>query len=148
MSERTFLQFRVGPSTFGLAAASVVEIIRVVAPTPVPDPSPDLLGVINLRARLVPVFDLCRSLSLGERPIALRMYIVVADVGDDTLGVLVDDVLDVAVVPESDVRVSRAIVGMRSFASAVARVGDEMVTLLELAPLLERLPSPARLSES
>jgi purine-binding chemotaxis protein CheW len=141
MSERTFLQFRVGPTAFGVGVTSVVEIIRIVALAPVPDAARDLLGVINLRGRVVPVFDLCRSLDLGVRPLSLKMYIVIVEVGGETIGVVVDDVLDVTSVPDDQVRASRAVGGGRTFAAAVARVDDEMVTLLNLEPLLDRMPT-------
>src|SRR4029079_5906370 len=98
MIERTFLQFQVGSSAFGLPVSHVVEIVRVVAFSPVPSPSPNLLGLVNLRGRMVPVFDLCRALGLGDRPLSLRMYVVITEAAGETVGVLVDDVNDVVTV--------------------------------------------------
>src|SRR5262245_58327003 len=115
MSERTFLKFSAGPTSFGLHATDVVETIRVVAISPVPTGAKDLLGVINVRGKVIPVFDLCRTLDLAERPISLRMYIVIASVGRDTLGILVDDVLDVVTVPSEEYQVSRAVTGPESY---------------------------------
>lgn len=145
MVERTFLQFRAGNSTFGLPVTSVIEIIRVVALTPVPDPAPDLLGVVNLRGRVIPVFDLCRTLALGDRPLTLRMYIVIAEAGPEALGLLVDDVIDVTTVPVDNFQVSRALAGADSFTAGVARVGSDMLTILNLGPLLDRTPHVERL---
>lgn len=147
MSERTFLQFRAGPSVYGLAVTNVVEIIRVVAFTPVPDPAPDLLGMINLRGRIIPVFDLCRSLQTAVRPLSLRMYIVIADVDGDAVGVVVDDVLEVVTVTDDEFHGSRAM-GGSNFTAGVARVGGEMLTILNLAPLLDRAPVEGRAHES
>lgn len=148
MRELTFLQFRAGGSTFGVAVASVVEIVRVVAPTPVPDAPPDLLGVIDMRGRVVPVFDLCLSLRIATRPISLRMYIIVVEVESETLGILVDDVLDVATVGAHGFQDSKALTYGTSFTFGIARVGAEMVTILNFAPLLDRTPSGAIASES
>lgn len=147
MSARTFLKFRSGPSVYGLPVTSVVEIIRVVAFAPVPDPAPDLLGMINLRGRVIPVFDLARSLQLGERPLSLRMYVVVADVEGEAVGVVVDDVLDVVSVPEDGFHVSRALAGGTTFTAGVARLGTEMLTILNLSPLLDRAPTGAPVHE-
>lgn len=148
MSERTFLQFRAGSSTFGVAVTSVVEIVRVVAPTPVPDAPPDLLGVVDLRGRVVPVFDLCKSLKIANRPISLRMYIIIVAVERETIGILVDDVLDVATVAEDGYQDSRALTYGNSFTAGIARVGLEMVTVLNFAPLLDRTPTGAIASET
>jgi chemotaxis signal transduction protein len=140
MSERTFVQFRAGDSVYGLAVASVVEIIRIAALAPVPDPAPDLIGMLNVRGLAVPVFDLYRSLHGVERPLSLRMYIVIVEVEDEPLGVVVDDVLGVVTVATEHFRTSRALASENTFTSGIARVGSEMLTVLNLAPLLDRTP--------
>jgi len=147
MAERTFVQFQAGQSVYGLPVTSVIEIIRLVALAPVPDPAPDLLGMINLRGRVIPVFDLCRSLHAEQRPLSLRMYIVIADVGGEALGVVVDDVLDVVSVHDDEFQVSRALGGANTFAAGIARIGAEMLTILNFAPLLDRAPSDAGAAE-
>jgi purine-binding chemotaxis protein CheW len=138
MSERTFLKFSAGPTSFGLHATDVVETIRVVAISPVPTGAKDLLGVINVRGKVVPVFDLCRTLGLAERPISLRMYIVIASVGGEAIGILVDDVLDVVTVPADEFQISRAVSGPESYTAGVVRAGDALLTVLDLRPFLER----------
>lgn len=140
MTERTFLQFRVADSVYGIPVTGVIEIIRIVAFQPIPNPTPDLLGMINLRGRIIPVFDLCRTLGLEDRPLSLRMYIVLADVAGEALGVVVDDVLDVVAVPADQYQVSRALGGVDSFTAGVARVASDLLTVLNLAPLLDRAP--------
>jgi purine-binding chemotaxis protein CheW len=138
MSERTFLKFSVGPTCFGLLATDVVETIRVVAISPVPAGARDLLGVINVRGKVVPVFDLCRTLELADRPISLRMYIVIASVGGEAIGILVDDVLDVVTVPSGEFQVSRAVSGPDSYTAGVVRAGNALLTVLDLRPFLDR----------
>ena len=138
MSERTFLQFRVAGSVYGLPVACVVEIIRIVECQPVPNPAPDLIGMINLRGRVIPVYDLGRSLGLGERPMSLRMYVIIAEVEGEALGVLVDDVVDVVTVADAEFQVSRVLAGADSFAAGVARVGPDLLTVLNLGPLIDR----------
>jgi purine-binding chemotaxis protein CheW len=147
MTERTFLQFRVADSVYGIPVTGVVEIIRIVGFQPIPNPAPDLLGMINVRGRIIPVFDLCRSLGIGERPLSLRMYVVIADVAGEALGVVVDDVLDVVAVPADQYQVSRALGGGDSFAAGVARLGSDLLTVLNLAPLLDRAPVEASQQE-
>jgi purine-binding chemotaxis protein CheW len=133
---------------FGLPVTNVVEILRLAALSQVPNAAPDLLGLLNLRGRVIPVFDLGRSLGLGSRPLALRMYIIIAEVGDEALGIVVDDVLDVVTVPPEDFQLSRVLVTPNSFTAGVARIGAEMLTVLDLEPLLDRTPQDATVPES
>jgi purine-binding chemotaxis protein CheW len=148
MGERTFLKFSAGPSTFGLQVTDVIETIRVVAIAPVPSATRDLLGVVNVRGNVIPVFDLCRTLELSERPLSLRMYIVIASVEGEPLGILVDDVLDVVTVPMDRFQISRAVTGPDSFTAGVVRIGDELLTVLDLAPLVDRASHAAPPVES
>lgn len=137
MQETTFLKFRVERAAYGLPVVQVEETIRVVALTPVPAHVPGLLGVLNLRGRVIPVFDLCVVLELPTRPLSLRMYIVIASVGGEAVGLLVDDVLDVVSVPASQYQLARSLGVASSFTAGVARVGESMLTILSLSPFLE-----------
>jgi purine-binding chemotaxis protein CheW len=144
MSEKTFLQFRAGPAVYGLPVTEVIEIIRIVAISPVPSQHPDLVGMINLRGRVIPVFDLYLALAGQSRPLSLRMYIIIADVAGEAVGVLVDDVLDVITVPSEQFQVSRALSGGASYTSGVARSNTQLLTILNLVPFLDRAPAVAR----
>jgi purine-binding chemotaxis protein CheW len=132
------LQFRSGTSVYGLPVTDVIEIIRIVALSSVPSPLADLVGMINLRGRVIPVFDLCRALGHGERPINLRMYIIIIDVGGEAIGIVVDDVLDVITIPEDQFQISRALAAAESFTAGVARAGVNLLTILNPAPFVQR----------
>lgn len=140
MSDRTFLHFRSGSETYGLPAGRVVQIIRIVACTPVPNSAPELLGLVNLRGRVLPVFDLNRALHGQDRPLSLRMYVVITEVDGEPLGVVVDDVLDVVTVPEDQYQSSRALSADAPFSDGVARVGSQIFTVLNLSPLIDGRP--------
>jgi chemotaxis signal transduction protein len=141
MSERAFLKFRVGPAVFGLPVAEVAEVVPIVAFAPATHPSPDLLGLIDLRGRILPVFDLCRTLDLGERPLTLRMRIVVAEDAGEAIGLLADEVLDVVTVPAASVRAATA---ADPFAAGEVRAGGELWTVPSLRPFLDRAPAARR----
>ena len=140
MRDRTFLQFRSGPETYGLPAERVVQIIRIVAVTPVPNSAPELLGLVNLRGQVLPVFDLNRALHGVDRPISLRMYVVITEVDGEPLGIVVDDVLDVVTVPDEQFQSSRALSADAPFSAGVARIGALILTVLNLSPLFVGRP--------
>ncbi|MBI5891584.1 MAG: chemotaxis protein CheW [Nitrosomonadales bacterium] len=56
-----------------------------------PGSSPWLLGLINLRSNLVPVFDLRQLFGLPQRDVAAPQLVLVLDQGDKAVGLLIDD---------------------------------------------------------
>ncbi|MFT3710139.1 MAG: chemotaxis protein CheW [Archangium sp.] len=94
-----FLTFTLGNEAFALDILKVQEIKSWVAITPLPNTSPDVRGVINLRGAVVPVVDLRRRFSMPDAELTKYSVIIVARVAEKTVGLLVDavsDVLDVA----------------------------------------------------
>ncbi|MBC7789316.1 MAG: chemotaxis protein CheW [Anaerolineae bacterium] len=90
------LSFRVGNEMFAIDLACVEEAVESDAVHAVPDMPEAMLGFIELRGRLVPVFSpsnvLCAQLS-GTDGVTLLMRS-----GDRRVGIAVDDVEDVIVV--------------------------------------------------
>lgn len=60
------LRCTIGKGQYLLPLTKVLEIIRYVTPTPVPQTPPWVSGVMNLRGRVVPVMDL--AVKFGEAP--------------------------------------------------------------------------------
>ena len=60
------LRCQIGRGQYLLPLNKVLEIIRYVTPTPVPQTPPWVSGVMNLRGRVIPVMDL--AVKFGEVP--------------------------------------------------------------------------------
>ena len=97
-----YLTFMLGPEEYGLPVLKVREIIRALDVTRVPQVPDHVLGVVNLRGRVIPVIDLRRKLGLPYEPPTERTCIVVADVALASstvmMGVVVDSVSEVLTV--------------------------------------------------
>ncbi|MEO8500956.1 MAG: chemotaxis protein CheW [Vicinamibacteria bacterium] len=59
----SMLRCRIGQGQYLIALTKVLEIIRYVTPTPVPQTPPWVSGVMNLRGRVIPVIDLAVKFS-------------------------------------------------------------------------------------
>jgi len=129
-----------GGEEYGLPIEHVREIVRFTEPRPVASDVPWMRGVISLRGRLVPVHDLATRLGVvtspaggrlrapqGETPIprGANAKLVIVDMGDEPVGVLVDDVVEVLRVEESQLE------PVPSGEGRIARVGDRLVLLLD-----------------
>lgn len=81
---------RVGGRQVGLAVDSLVEVIELAAPFPVPSATPALRGLIPVRDRLVPVLHLGAALDGGACPDRLGEMAVIATIDERTIGLEVD----------------------------------------------------------
>lgn len=68
-------------ATLGLPAADVIEVARAVAVTLVPGCPPSVEGVVNVRGRACPVYDLRARFGLRPRPVARDEHLVIANAG-------------------------------------------------------------------
>src|SRR5215472_10705164 len=104
---RQYLTFTVGASAFGIAIASVKEIIEYRAPTEVPMMPAYMRGIINLRGRVLPVIDLAIRFARSRSSETRRTCIVILEVREQNeqhdIGVVVDAVSAVVEIADADV---------------------------------------------
>ena len=105
--EGKYLTFELAREEFGIAILTVKEIIGMMAITPIPRTPSWVLGVINLRGKVIPVADLRRKFGMESRAFDERTCMVVVEVNarDELLsiGLVVDSVNEVANVLDKDV---------------------------------------------
>jgi purine-binding chemotaxis protein CheW len=96
---QSFVVFRLGGEGYALEVMRVQEVLDMQALTEVPGGPRFLLGVINLRGHVVPVYDLRMSFGLPKDTRQTRapcVLIVESTLGSDQItGLLVDRVSDV-----------------------------------------------------
>jgi purine-binding chemotaxis protein CheW len=86
--------FRVGPQEFAFDILQIQRILRYEAPSPLPR-APDFLeGVVPYAGGAVPVVDLRKRFEV-EASIREETRLMVLDLGDQRVGVLVDEVREV-----------------------------------------------------
>jgi chemotaxis protein histidine kinase CheA len=84
------LLVRIGDRQVALVVGSLVEVIELAAPFPVPSATPALRGLIPVRERLVPVLHLGAALDGVVCPDALGEMVVIATVDERMIGLEVD----------------------------------------------------------
>ena len=86
--------FRVGGQEFAFDILQVERILRYVAPAPLPKAPEFLEGVVPYEGGAVPVVDLRKRFELTA-PIREETRLMVLELGDQRVGVLVDEVREV-----------------------------------------------------
>ncbi|MFM8706131.1 MAG: chemotaxis protein CheW [Planctomycetia bacterium] len=90
--------FLVGSHRFAIPSSSVAEVQHASGVTAVPLAPDAVAGLIHLRGRIAPVIDMRRRLAIGGDGKAARDLLVM-ELDDDLYALLVDEVLDVELIP-------------------------------------------------
>lgn len=99
-----FLTFLLDDQEYGLEIFKIREIRGYAPITPIPNVPPHVRGVMNLRGTVLPVVDLRMKFHLPAVEYNKFTVIVIATVGDKTVGLLVDAVSDVLLVSKDSIR--------------------------------------------
>jgi len=98
-----YLTFHLAGEDYGIEIRYVIEIIGIQKITEVPDMPVFIRGVINLRGKVIPVMDVRARFKLPDRDYDDRTCIIVVDVDGTEVGLVVDEVSEVADIPEANV---------------------------------------------
>ena len=137
-----YLTFTLGREEYGLPVLKVREIIRVMDITHVPQVPAHVLGVINLRGKVIPVIDLRRKFGCPDQSDSERTCIVVAevDLGASAvmMGVVVDAVSEVVTVTPAEIEAAPEFGGQNStdYILGLAKVRGGVKILVDLDRVL------------
>lgn len=133
-STRQIVVFGLGEEEYALAIGDVQEIIRYVEPRTVSSDTPWILGVISLRGLILPVCDLATRLGVprGEREAS---KIIVVETSEHAVGLVVDDVIEVLTLDESQFEELR--LAGAGTAHSVAKVDQRLIVLLSSQGIFE-----------
>jgi purine-binding chemotaxis protein CheW len=135
-----FTTFRIGNEEYAIDIMSVREIKGWTDTTVLPNQPNFVLGVLNLRGTIVPIFDLRCRFGLGLTTATPSHVIIIATVNDRTVGLLVDAVSDILSVTPDQIRpvpeIDRG--ASTEFMSGIININDTMVVILSLEKLFGR----------
>jgi len=123
---------------YGVEIGRIQEIIRMQPITLVPNGPAYVEGVTNLRGRVIPVVDLRKRFGLAANEIGRQARIVVAEVGEHTVGLIVDGVSEVLRIGADMVEPPSSLVTTAGseYLRGVAKLGERLVLLLDLGRIL------------
>jgi len=98
------IAFRLHDQEFCLRTTTIREIRGWAPSTPIPHSPKGVIGVINLRGKVIPIIDLAYKLGMVSSTANERSAIVVTEVRNMIIGILVDRVSDILTIKGSDVQ--------------------------------------------
>lgn len=106
-----FVAFVLNNEEYAAPIRTVVEVVPSVEITSVPGAPDYILGLTNLRGKVLPVLDLEKKFSLVNSADGTRHHIMIAESEQKVLfGILVDQVKEVLKVPEDSIKPTPEIV--------------------------------------
>ena len=132
------IAFRLGAQEFCLDIMSVRDIRGWTPTTPLPHSSPYVKGVINLRGAVLPVVDLAARLGFSPAEPSARHVIIITQVGNQTIGLLVDAVSDILTVNSGTIQATPNVASelARAFMKGVIAMEGRMISLIALDSVL------------
>jgi purine-binding chemotaxis protein CheW len=135
---RQWVSFMLGDETYAVDVMKTQEVLRPVEITPVAGSPHFVLGVINLRGKVVTVIDARRRFNLPPSESMSDARIILVEVKEQGVGILVDRVGEVVQVSESQIESAPRVANgeMPGNIQGVTTRGDELVVIVDLDKLL------------
>ena len=141
--ELQLVSFNVAEQEYAIAIEDVQEIVQVPDTIiHVPHSQPHVLGVMDLRSRLLPLVSLRRMFALPEQALDDKSRIVVLALGGASVGIAVDGVSEVLRVAKSSVDAMPALLARDADLSEIAEIcrldnGKRLVSVITVRKLFD-----------
>ena len=132
------VMFTVAGTRYVVPAAQVLHMESYSESTPIPGAESYVVGLVQVRGRVVPVVDLRARFGLAAIEPTLDSRVVVVQVGERTVGLLVDSAREVVNIAPEDFKPPPEVVAGQGtgFVDAVAQVDRKLVLRLALASVI------------
>ena len=131
------LVFRVGDLTCAVEVRAVREVLPAQPATRVPGAAPAVVGVVNVRGALIPLVDGRQALGVEPRT---GGSIVMLEMAERTVGLVVDEVVDLVTVGDGEWAERRELPGVDPrVVRAVGKSDGTVFILLDFSALLAPL---------
>ena len=132
--------FCLGDSFWGIRAEKIIELIEPDDITQVCNSAPSVMGIINLRGRIITVFDLALKIGITEEVGDFkRGSMIIVDNDEDFIGYWVKEI-DGFIQPEKD-QISPPPIDMsgveQSLIEGIFNTGDKLVAILNSGKIID-----------
>ena len=151
IQKEQYMTFKCSDEIYGISIKYVNEIIGLSQITKVPETQDYLIGLINLRGKIIPVIDV--RIRFGKEPLEYndRTCVIVIDVKSTVIGLIVDAIDEVEAFAENEITptpsVSDLAMQAKKYVFGIGRVNGEVKLLLDPDKLIND-PEPEKDDET
>jgi len=135
-NQEQYIEFGIGNENYAILISEIQEIIKYQEITEIPASRPYVRGIINLRGRIVPIISLRSLLSFDEEHITKSTRIVVVNHREESVGIIVDRVIKVAMFTDIQPPPDHLGVISGAYFVGIGISGTELVGILKLDQVL------------
>ncbi|HEY4299736.1 MAG TPA: chemotaxis protein CheW [Candidatus Didemnitutus sp.] len=128
--------FTIDERRYALKLETVERIVRVVDIDPLPKAPGIVLGVVNVRGTIMPVVNVRKRFNVPERELELSDELILARAGPRALALVVDAVIGVVELSESEATPAAAILPGLAYVEGVARLEGGLTFIHDLNTFL------------
>jgi purine-binding chemotaxis protein CheW len=128
--------FRLESQRYALPIEVVQEIQQIVAFSDLPDSSPAVVGVINLRGQVVPAVDLRLLVGLPAIAYGLQTPMVFVRTSRGVVSLIVDEVEDVVEVPAGSTQAPSKMSALADRLLCVVRLDTDLIFVFDIDRLV------------
>lgn len=128
--------FKVGTEEYGIEILKVQEILKLPKITTLPKSADYILGIIDLRGKVIPIIDLGRKFAIDDQREAVtkNLRAIVVNINNKKVGLAIDAVSHVIKVENKDIEPAPPIVKGISgrYIVGIAKVDKGFVIILDI----------------
>lgn len=138
MGVQQLIKFQVGDEVFGIGITQIHQILKPQEIFKVPNTPPFIEGLLNLRGKVLTVFNLRKRFNMPDKENDENTKIIIINKDEYLLGFTVDSVTEIVRIPDEEfVETPPTLKSFdRRFLSGVAKLGDKLILMLNLDQVL------------
>ncbi|MBB5149675.1 chemotaxis protein CheW [Ureibacillus thermosphaericus] len=139
--EKQFVTFKLDSEEYGIEIQKVKDIILPPPITKVVEAPDDVLGLMDLRGKMLPVIDLRKRFNLPDVQKGKKSRVIVLEAGEEDIGILVDEVTQVLKISETSIEhpQKKQYSNLSSLIKGISKVKERIVLILAFEELLKSL---------
>lgn len=134
-----YLTFYINGLLYAIEGSQAEEIIAMQTPTYMPKLPPYVLGVINVRGKILPVICLRKRLNIQQAEYGRHTCIIICEFGAESVGLVVDRVDEMVEIPKENIAPPPTLdQDSNPYVSGITTVNGHTVMILDGFKLIQK----------